>query len=179
MRATSTRPTGAERAIAPGEIIVTKTDPRGVITYANDIFLAISALSEAEAVGRPHNIIRHPDMPRTVFKLLWDTVQDGREIFAYVLNLAADGAHYWVFAHVTVSYGPAGRPIGYHSSRRRPDPRAVAVVRDVYGRLRAAEQRQPSTPAALQAGSDALAAELGGRTYDEFVWELAGGAGRG
>jgi PAS domain S-box-containing protein len=172
MRATQIRPTGVERVIAPGEIIVTKTDPRGVITYANDIFLCISALTEQEAVGQPHNVIRHPDMPRTVFKLLWDTLTADQEIFAYVQNLAMDGAHYWVFAHVTPSYDTNGRPVGYHSSRRRPEAHAVGAVREVYGRIVAAERRESSTPAALAAGHDALQAELGGRTYDEFVWSV-------
>src|SRR5689334_2578922 len=101
MRATRTRPTGVERTFGADEIIVTKTDPRGVITYANEVFLRVSALTEAEAAGQPHSIIRHPDMPRAVFKLLWDTLGERQEIFAYVKNLAADGAHYWVFAHVT------------------------------------------------------------------------------
>ena len=128
MRLTQVRPTGTERTFSPGELIVTKTDPRGVITYANDVFLRMSALTEAEAVGQPHSLIRHPDMPRAVFKLLWDTLQERREIFAYVVNLAADGAHYWVFAHVTPSYDETGRVVGYHSNRRVPSRAAIAAA---------------------------------------------------
>ena len=176
MAVTRIRPTGVERTFGADEIIVTKTDPRGVITYANEVFLRISALTEEQAVGQPHNLIRHPDMPRAVFKLLWDTLKDRQEIFAYVLNMAADGAHYWVFAHVTPSFAADGRLVGYHSNRRLPEPAAVAEVRRLYERIRAAEQRQSSTPAAVEAGWQALRDELDGQTYDEFVWALAGRA---
>ncbi|WP_433297254.1 PAS domain-containing protein [Actinoplanes sp. CA-030573] len=175
MRALQTRPTGIERTFAADEIIVTKTDPRGVITYANEVFLRISALTEKEAIGQPHSLIRHPDMPRAVFKLLWETIKGGDEIFAYVLNLAVDGAHYWVFAHVTPSHGPDGRHVGYHSNRRRPEPASVAAVKQVYDRVRAAESRAGSTPAAVEAGWRALEDELGGRSYDEFVWSVTHG----
>jgi PAS domain S-box-containing protein len=175
MRATHTRPTGVERTFGLDEIIVTKTDPRGVITYANEVFLRISALTEEQALGQPHSLIRHPEMPRAVFKLLWETIGQGQEIFAYVLNLAADGAHYWVFAHVTPSHDAAGRHVGYHSNRRRPDPSSVATVKAAYDRIRMAESRQSSTPAAVEAGWRALQDELGGRTYDEFVWSVTNG----
>ena len=77
-------------------------------------------------MGQPHSIIRHPDMPRAVFKLLWDTVIEGREIFAYVKNKAKNGDFYWVFAHVTPSYDNDRRIIGFHSNRRVPDPKVVA-----------------------------------------------------
>src|SRR5690349_21243074 len=156
MRATDVRPAGVERTFGENELIVSKTDPRGVITYGNDVFLRVSALPEAQAVGSPHNVIRHPDMPRAVFKLLWDTLEQRREIFAYVLNLAADGAHYWVFAHVTPSFDRAGRLLGYHSNRRRPAPSAVTAIRDVYSRVLDEERRQSRTPDMVAAGTAAL-----------------------
>jgi PAS domain S-box-containing protein len=79
------------------EIIVSKTDLKGLITYANKTFLDISGFTEEELLGQPHNIIRHPDMPQCVFKLLWKTVAKGDEIFAYVKNMCKNGDHYWVF----------------------------------------------------------------------------------
>jgi len=177
MKATQVRPTGVERALGDDELIVTKTDPRGVITYANDAFLRMSAMAERDALGQPHNLIRHPDMPRAVFKLLWDTLGEKKEVFAYVLNLAADGAHYWVLAHVTPSYDAGGRLIGYHSSRRRPDPAAVTAVSAVYAGLRAEEHRHASSPAGLDASWAMLQHLLAerGQTYDEFVWALTNG----
>jgi PAS domain S-box-containing protein len=175
MKTTRVRPTGRERTFSDGELIVTKTDPRGIITYANDVFLRISALDEDDAVGRPHSVIRHPDMPRAVFKLLWDTLKERREIFAYVVNLAADGAHYWVFAHVTPSFDDSGRVVGYHSNRRVPSRDAIAAADDLYRVLRAAEGRHNHPQDAVVAGHAALQQVLAerGRTYDELVWDLS------
>jgi PAS domain S-box-containing protein len=177
MRATEVRPTGTERTFGEDEIIVTKTDLRGVLTYANDVFLRISALTEDEAIGRPHSVIRHPDMPRAVFKLLWDTLKTRKELFAYVVNLAADGAHYWVLAHVTPSFDAAGRVVGYHSSRRRPQPAAVSAAADLYEKLRGEERRHASSPAALDASWSMMQQILAdrGQTYEEFVWGLTNG----
>ncbi|WP_203824513.1 PAS domain-containing protein [Actinoplanes palleronii] len=180
MRATRIRPTGVERAFGDHEMIVTKTDTRGVITYVNDVFVRVSALPECDAVGQPHSVIRHPDMPRAVFKLLWDTLGEQREIFAYVQNLATDGAHYWVLAHVTPSYDLGGRVVGYHSNRRHPTPGAVTAVSALYTKIRAAESRESHTPDAVTAGYRALQDALNehGMAYDELVWSLTNGSGR-
>lgn len=170
----SIRPTGVERTFSADELIVSKTDPRGVITYANDVFLRVSGYAMDEVVGRPHNLIRHPDMPRAVFQLLWDTLAARRELFAYINNLAADGGHYWVLAHVTPSFGPGGAVTGYHSSRRRPAPRAVERISPLYDRLLAEERRHPDARTAVAASSQLLAglvAEQGG-SYDDLVWSI-------
>ena len=170
------RPTGEERSFPADELIVSKTDPRGVITYANDVFLRVGAYSLDEVIGQPHNLIRHPDMPRAVFKLLWDTLAARQELFAYVNNLAADGANYWVLAHVTPSYGLDGSVVGYHSSRRRPSPRALERVRPLYERLRAEERRHPNARAAVAASTellDRLIAEQAA-SYEDFVWTVIG-----
>ena len=112
-------PTGVARPFEEEEIIVSKTDLKGRITYANDVFVRISQYPLRELMGAPHSLIRHPNMPRCVFKLLWDTIEAKKEIFAYVLNLAKSGDHYWVFAHVTPSFDGNNNIIGYHSSRRK------------------------------------------------------------
>ncbi|MFB9879034.1 PAS domain-containing protein [Planobispora siamensis] len=165
-----------ERTFAPDEIIVTKTDLQGRITYANDVFVRVSAYPEQELLGQPHNIIRHPDMPRCVFALLWEEIRQGGEIFAYVLNLARDGAHYWVLAHVTPSRDAAGRTIAYHSNRRVPGRDAVREIQALYASL-VAEERRHARPADAIAASTALLDKTlkeRGMTYDEFVWSLAG-----
>jgi PAS domain S-box-containing protein len=168
------RPTGQERTLDPEDLIVSKTDRRGVITYANEAFLRISHYTEDEVLGQPHNLLRHPGMPRAVFKLLWDTLTAGDEVFAYINNLAGDGAHYWVLANVTPSYDERGQVVGYHSSRRAPSAGSVAAITPVYDRLLAEERRHPNGPAAAQAGADLLATVLAerGLTYDQFVWSL-------
>jgi PAS domain S-box-containing protein len=168
------RPTGEERTFSADELIVSKTDPRGVITYANDVFLRVSGYQMSEVVGQPHNLIRHPDMPRAIFQLLWDTLAERRELFAYIDNLAADGANYWVLAHVTPSYGPNGRVIGYHSNRRRPSPRAVERIRPLYERLLAEERRHPDARAAVAASSQLLTGILAEQatSYEDLVWSV-------
>jgi PAS domain S-box-containing protein len=168
------RPTGHERLLGNDELIVSKTDPKGVITYANEVFCRMAAMSEDELIGQPHNIIRHPDMPRCVFKLLWDTLEAREEVFAYVVNLAADGAHYWVLAHVTPTFDREGQVIGYHSNRRAPDPQAVQTVTGVYAALLAEENKHSSTKSAIDASSQLLADVLTERhqTYDEFFWAV-------
>lgn len=168
------RPTGEERSFPADELIVSKTDPRGLITYANDVFLRVGAYSLDEVIGQPHNLIRHPDMPRAVFKLLWDTLAARQELFAYINNLAADGANYWVLAHVTPSYGPDGSVVGYHSNRRRPSPRALDRVRPLYDRLLAEERRHANARAAVAASWELLERLVGEQasSYEEFVWTV-------
>lgn len=175
MPARAVTPTGREKTFRPDQIIVSKTDPQGRLTYVNPLFVEISGYTEAELIGKPHNIIRHPDMPRSVFRLLWDRIASGEEIFAYVVNLSADGGHYWVLAHVTPTLDASGRVLGYHSNRRTADPSALAVITDVYKRLVTAERAAGSTPAALEAGTALLEQILAeaGQTYDEMVWSLS------
>lgn len=168
------RPTGEERTFAADELIVSKTDRRGLITYANDVFLRVGAYELDEVIGRPHNLIRHPDMPRAVFQLLWDTLGAGQELFAYINNLAADGANYWVLAHVTPSLDAAGNVVGYHSNRRRPSPRAIAQVRPLYERLLAEERRHSSARAAVTASSALFTQLVAERAdgYEDLVWSI-------
>ncbi|MBV5345526.1 MAG: PAS domain-containing protein, partial [Rhodoferax sp.] len=85
----------------------------------------ISGYEEFEIIGAPHSILRHPDMPRCVFKLLWDSIKNNEEIFAYVLNKSKNGDHYWVHAHVTPTVNRKNEIIGYHSNRRAPSRGAI------------------------------------------------------
>jgi PAS domain S-box-containing protein len=177
MRTVAVRPTGVERSFNTNEIIVTKTDLRGHVTYANDVFLRVSAYPEHEVIGQPHNVVRHPDMPRCVFKLLWDTLRSGAELFAYIVNLAGDGAHYWVLAHVTPSRDQSGAMVGYHSNRRVPSRTALAEIQPLYQSLLAEERRHSRTPDAVAASTDLLNRMLDERgvNYDQFVWSLTSG----
>ena len=171
-------PTGIERRFDDDEIIVSKTDPTGRITYVNDVFLRASGYARAELIGAPHSVIRHPAMPRAIFELLWNRLAAGHEVFAYVVNMARDGAHYWVFAHVTPTLGRDGRTVSYHSNRRTPDRRALPAVEALYARLLAAEQaiertggRKRDAVAASTALLDTFLHERG-VSYDELVWSL-------
>lgn len=168
-------PTGREKTFLDHEIIVSKTDLQGKITYANDVFQRVSGYSEAELTGAPHSILRHPEMPRCVFKLLWDTIQARQEVFAYVLNLAKNGDQYWVFAHVTPSYDLHGTHVGYHSNRRVPHADALAKVKPLYAKLLGVEQAQRDKKAAVEAGVAALTAALTSLdvSYSQFVFSLS------
>lgn len=172
----TTRPTGVERSFGKDEIIVSKTDLKGRITYANDVFLRVAQYTEGEVLGQPHNMIRHPAMPRCVFQLLWDTIQAGDEIFAYVINQAKSGDHYWVFAHVTPSYDENGRMTGYHSNRRLPGRSAVAKIKAIYDSLLAIERPHRLPRDAIAASFPAVLDLLKSQntTYDEFIFSLAG-----
>lgn len=165
---------GVERFFDDDEVIVSKTDIPGRITYANRVFQRVAGYNEAELMGAPHSIVRHPDMPRCVFKLLWDTLAAEQEIFAYVINRARNGDHYWVFAHVTPSYDAAGKVIGYHSSRRVPERRAVDAVIPLYKTLRDIEAGHADRKKGMEASFAAVVDLLrsNGVSYDEFVFSL-------
>ncbi len=163
-------PTTVERGMRAEDFIVSKTDPKGRITYGNRIFIEFSGYDEKELLGAQHNIIRHPDMPRGVFQFLWNTIQDRRECFAYVKNMSKDGSFYWVFAHVTPSLDAHGKIIGYLSVRRKPKPQALAVVVDLYQEMLAAERRVPAHDA-CQTSMNVLLKVLAERdiSYEEFI----------
>jgi PAS domain S-box-containing protein len=168
------QPTQHEKVLGDDDFIVSKTDLKGIITYGNRTFIQMSGYSEDELLGSPHNILRHPDMPRVVFKLLWDTIQARREISAYVKNLAKDGSFYWVWANVTPSFDRAGSLIGYYSVRRKPRPEAIQVVDGLYRTLLEAERKAGDGQAGLKASLAILnqTLEQKGMSYEVFVFGL-------
>jgi PAS domain S-box-containing protein len=174
MRPQGVRLTGVERRFQEDELIVSKTDLKGVITYANAVSCRVSGYTEQELVGQPHNIVRHPAMPRCVFQLMWDIIQSGQEMFGYVLNLAKNGDHYWVFAHITPTLDGRGNMLGYHSNRRVPEPRAVARVQEIYGTLLAEERKIAGWREGMAASGELLSKLLGktGTKYEEWVFSI-------
>lgn len=168
------KPTGIESPFHEDELIVSKTDTRGRITYANDVFLRVAKYSLDRLIGAPHSLVRHPDMPRCVFKLMWDTIQSRKEIFAYVKNLASDGSHYWVFAHVTPTFDADRNIVGYHSNRRKPDTAQIEKIEPIYAELCAEERRHDNRKDGMLRAYDRLTALLAekGVEYDEFVFSI-------
>jgi PAS domain S-box-containing protein len=167
--------TGVERAFGDNDIIVSKTDMKGRLTYANRVFCDISGLTEREALGQPHSLIRHPEMPRCIFKLLWSTLESGKEIFAYVINRAMNGDHYWVYAHVTPSVASSGETTGYHSNRRVPDRKIVSdEIIPLYKTLLDEEGRHANRKDGMAASYQLLLEQLKktGLEYDEFITTL-------
>ena len=166
--------TGHERTFNQSEMIVSKTDPRGIMTYVNHTFVDISGYTEQELVGKPHSLIRHPHMPRSVFRLLWDRVKSGNEIFAYVMNRCKNGDHYWVFANASPMFNSQRQVIGYNSNRRLPRPQAITAVTPLYAKLLQIEQAHSNNAAGLEASKAALHQTIAdlGIDYEEFVHGL-------
>ncbi len=164
--------TGVEVFFESDEIIVSKTDLKGKLTYINDVFMKISGFNEQELLGMPHNIIRHSEMPRCVFKLLWDYLKAGKEIFAYVNNRTKSGDHYWVLAHVTPSVNELGETTSYHSSRRRPKAETVKnIIAPLYQELLEIEQAASNRKVGLEQSSARLNKFISdqGVAYDELI----------
>ncbi|MCB1955078.1 MAG: PAS domain-containing protein [Rhodocyclaceae bacterium] len=164
------QPTRVERVMREHDFIVSKTDLKGRIVYGNEIFIEFSGFEESELLGSQHNIIRHPDMPRGVFRFLWDSVGSGEEIFAYVKNMAKDGSYYWVIANVTPDYDTAGNICGYLSVRRAPNRNALPVIEDLYRRMLQAEQAagpRDACEVSLELLGNVLKEK--GVSYEEFV----------
>lgn len=166
-------PTAHEKLMRENDFIVSKTNPKGIITYCNPIFIEFSGYSEAELLGSQHNIIRHPDMPRAAFKLAWDTIGSGKEFFAYVKNMSKDGGHYWVFTHIAPDFDRNGAVVGYTSVRRCPKRAAVDAIEPVYRRMVDAEKAAGARDA-IGAGTAVLVDLLkqAGVGYEQLVFSL-------
>lgn len=167
-------PKDKEIVMRSEDFIVTKTDTRGKLTYCNATFIEFSGYQESEMLGQPHNWVRHPDMPRAVFALLWQTISAGDEFFGYVKNLCKDGSYYWVFATVTPSFRPGTQEIvGYFSVRRKPERDKLDVIEPLYRQMCQAEKQVDRTQAVAE-GQAILKQKLAetGKSYREFILTL-------
>ena len=150
--------------------IISETDKSGKITMANDVFQEVALYTEEELVGAPHNIVRHDDMPRACFKLVWDTISSGKEIRAFVINKAKNGDHYWVLAHITPTAD------GYHAERTAPNPATIKdVITPLYKQMRDKEREMNFSDEGMQASTQILLDVLSekGLSYDELIDALA------
>ena len=150
-------------------LITSKTNLKGFITYCNQDFLRYSKYNESEIIDAPHSIVRHKDMPRCVFKLLWDYVQGGKEIFAFVKNLNKYKEFYWVFANITPSYDDRGQIIGYYSVRRQPNFKVIPTISELYQNLCALEA-SGGMQQSLKALDDFITKQ--GKSYNQIICEL-------
>ncbi|MEJ2029233.1 MAG: PAS domain-containing protein [Maritimibacter sp.] len=156
------RPETGEAPFALDEVFFSRTDPRGVIQAGNEVFRRVAAFDWGEMLNAPHKIIRHPDMPRAVFWLLWDHIQNGKPIAAYVKNKAKDGLYYWVFATIAPCEG------GYISARIKPTSEIFALIQQEYAALRKIELEDNISP---EDSANLLLArlnKLGFEDYDMF-----------
>lgn len=158
-----------EKILEPDTLITSKTDLKGDIIYANDDFLKYAGYKMNEILYKPHNIVRHPDMPKTVFKCLWDYIQDGKEIFAFVKNKTKQNDYYWVFTNVTASFDNQGNIINYYSVRRKPKAEAVKTIEEIYKILIRKEKE-----GGIKAGLEELNAVVKsyGMSYNELIMQI-------
>ena len=128
------RPVDRESSFLVNELFFSTTDMIGNITSGNSVFIRVSQYDKSELIGSPHNIIRHPDMPRIVFKVLWDSLKAKKPVVAYVKNMTKEGLYYWVLASVF----PVSR--GYLSIRLKPTSEIFNLIAPIYKQLLAAEE---------------------------------------
>jgi len=163
-------PINNEIKLSDTRYIVSKTDPKGIIEYGNDYFVEISGYSETELIGKPHSIVRHPDMPRIAFKLMWDRIKEGKNFIAVVKNLAKDGSYYWVVTDFEPKIDPITNEIISHTAFRKAAPqKAIDTMTPIYAKLLEVEK---------EGGMEASEKYLRGfleenrTTYDDFIRSL-------
>jgi len=167
-------PTNSEKKLADEDFIVSKTDKAGRITYANRIFMEIAGYPEHQLLGVQHNIIRHPDMPRGVFRFMWDTLKAGNEFFGFAKNLCADGGFYWVFANITPDYDAQGNLQGYYSVRRNPPRSALETITPIYNEMLNIEKNSSVKEAPLRSMEYlfSVVESSGAKNYNNLVLQL-------
>ena len=149
------------------DIVVSKSDEEGNIEYANPIFYKLSGYNKRELTFAPHSILRHPDMPKAVFKLLWDELKKGNEVNAFVKNLTKDGSFYWVLAYVRPAFNPDGSLRNYVSTRKAMSQNAREVIEPFYKKLLELEKTD-----GIEASEKALMNLLDNRAFNDVMLEI-------
>jgi len=133
-------PTNIEQEIKSIDIIVSRANEKGDITYVSPIFTKISKYNQVDLLGKPHSILRHPDMPKAVFRYLWENISQGNEVVSYVKNLCADGSFYWVIATIKMGKNPDGSFRNYMSTRKCITEVAKKSISGLYEKILAEEK---------------------------------------
>ena len=160
-------PIDEEIVLDPKRYIVSETDEKGRITFANDYFIEVSGYSLEELIGKPHSIVRHPDMPKVVFKHLWSELKEKNEVYAFIKNLTKDGSFYWVLAYVRGAFNPDGTLRNYVSTRKTMSQNARSLIEPLYQKLLEIENSD-----GIEASEKELIASLNGRAFNDVMIEL-------
>ncbi len=158
-----------EILIQDEEVLISKTDPKGIITEANDVFCKVAGYTEEELVGSPHNCIRHPDMPRIMFKIVWEHIKDRENVMAVVKNLAKDGRYYWVVTDFVTEVDADRNVTGYTAYRRPVSDKVKEAILPLYRALTAIENIE-----GIEASEKFLTEYFTKRdlTYDDMVEDI-------
>jgi PAS domain S-box-containing protein len=160
-------PNNNEVEVKSVDIVVSKSDAEGNIEYANPIFYKLSGYSKRELTYQPHSILRHPDMPKVVFKYLWDELKKGNEVHAFVKNMTKEGAFYWVIAYVRPALNPDGSFRNYVSTRKSMSRGARATIEALYAKLLDLENSE-----GMESSEKELMNALQNRTFNDVMLEI-------
>ena len=160
-------PNDNEIEVKPVDVVVSKADEDGDIEYANLIFYKLSGYTKKELINTPHSILRHPDMPKVVFKYLWDELKKGNDVHAFVKNITKDGSFYWVLAYVRPAVNPDGSLRNYVSTRKAMSKDARAIIEPLYKKLLDIEKSD-----GIEASEKELIGTLNGRAFNDVMVEL-------
>jgi PAS domain S-box-containing protein len=163
-------PIDNEIFIIPNKVIMSKTNYKGIIQYANDYFMEVCGYFQDELIGKPHNIIRHPDMPKVVFKIMWEKLHRGENLYAIVKNLTKDGSFYWVVTKFETTFDDDGNIVSHYARRKAVPLKIKQTAETIYKTIRAIEEYDVDL--AEKTFYETL--DEFGLTYDEFFLELAG-----
>ncbi|MDR6845685.1 PAS domain-containing protein [Flavobacterium granuli] len=172
MEIRTTRPTPSDREVDwnKSKVLLSKTDPKGTILYANEDFIDVSGYDEFELIGQPHNIIRHPDMPKVIFKFLWDSIQANKNIHAIIKNMSKTGRYYWVITDFKIITDSDGSIAGFFGTRKSvSEDIIVKFIEPLYKKLIHIEEAS-----GLKASEEYLIGFLEERkkTYMEYIDHL-------
>ncbi len=159
-----------ERDWEKEKTIVSTTDKKGVILYANQVFINTCGYSRAELIGEHHSIIRHPDMPKVAFKALWDSLNKGENFHAIVKNLTKTGEYYWVITDFVINKDKTGEVIGYTAKRKAVPQSVIDKIAPIYKLILDIEKQKGEKAAELF--FESYLKEEVGKTYSEFVVDL-------
>ena len=137
---TKPTPNNNEVIISPNKVIMSKTNYKGVIQYANDYFLEVCQYQDTEIIGKPHNIIRHPDMPKIIFKVMWEKLHKGENLYAVVKNLTKNGDFYWVVTKFETTYDENGNILAHYARRKAVPKKVRETVENIYKTILAIEK---------------------------------------
>jgi PAS domain S-box-containing protein len=166
------RPTPSDREVDwnKSKVLLSKTDTKGTILYANEDFIDVSGYDEFELVGQPHNIVRHPDMPKVIVKFLWDSIKSSQNIHAIIKNMSKTGRYYWVVTDFKIIADADGEIVGYFGTRKSvPEDIIVKFIEPLYKKLLHIEE-----VSGLHASEEYLVGFLEERkkTYMEYIDHL-------
>jgi PAS domain S-box-containing protein len=156
--------------IYDGKAMITETDPNGIITYANRNFLEFNGFERKELIGLPHSVLRHPDMPKAIFYLMWESIKNGKNIMAVVKNLAKNGDHYWVTTDFDIQRSREGNIRNFIAFRQATPKNVVKTIEPLYATMLEIEEKH-----GMEESIQYLEAFLEEKqmSYNQFIEELA------